>query len=39
MAGVDEHVKRLTNFNMFNTEIKPVSFIHYFDNYHDIIIY
>ena len=32
MVGVDERVIRLTNFNMFKCEIKPVLFLLYFDN-------
>ena len=32
MAGVGERVRRLTNFNMFKSEIKPVIPLRYFDN-------
>ena len=32
MAGVDERVRRLTNFNMFKSEVKPVLCLRYFDN-------
>ena len=29
---LDERVRRLTDFNMFNSEIKTLLFIRYFDN-------
>ena len=29
---LDEPVRRLTDFNMFNSEIKTVLFVRYFDN-------
>ena len=39
MVGLDERVRRLTNFNMYKFEIKPVLFSRYFDNSHNIVIY
>ena len=39
MGGVDERARRLTNFNMYKSKIKPVLFLIYFDDLHDIIIY
>ena len=36
---LDEHVRRLTDFNMFKSEIKTVLFLRCFDNSHDIVIH
>ena len=35
---LDERVRRLTDFNMFKSEIKTLLFFRYFDNQHDIVI-
>ena len=35
---LNERVRRLTDFNMFRSEIKTLLFLRYFDNWHDIVI-
>ena len=35
---LDERVRRLTDFNMFKSEIKTLLSLRYFDNWHDIVI-
>ena len=35
---LDDRVRRLTDFNMFKSEIKTLLFLRYFDNLHDIVI-
>ena len=36
---LDERVRRLSNFNLFKSEIKTVLFLRYFNSYHDTCYY